>query len=55
MQKIETKNNETLELKVVRKWGKDASIRAEFGDLNKYYAYVVAHETGRARIYPGPK
>jgi hypothetical protein len=42
---------ETLEQRIIREWKASASIRAEFGNLNRYRAYMVARESGRAKVY----
>lgn len=51
MLKTKNKTTETVEQRIIREWKADASIRAEFGSLNRYSAFVKAKESGRAKIY----
>lgn len=51
MSKNDNAAKETLEQRIIREWKASASIRAEFGNLNRYHAYVVARESGRAKVY----
>jgi hypothetical protein len=49
MSRNENGVKETLEQRIIREWKANASIRAEFGNLNRYRAYVVARESGRVK------
>lgn len=51
MSKSENAVKETLEQRIIREWKAGASIRAEFGNLNRYRAYVVARESGQAKVF----
>jgi hypothetical protein len=44
----------TVEKRCADRWEADASLRAEFGTLPVYTAFVRAQESGRARIF-GPR
>lgn len=53
---VENKNRHlspATALDIVKNWQNDPAIRAEFGSLNVYRAYIEAETTGKARIIGG--
>lgn len=51
MLKGKSDSRDMLEEKAAREWKTNASIRAEFGEFERYRAYVLARESGQVKAY----